>query len=130
MQSGGLFLAVCGALAYLATDVGIWLTESAQTEGGQTEYPLDEARATGLWQSLKSLADARQYGDLAAQVQALPGLTVASRRKLEAQESGCPKCGQVAMQVSLHQPSKEGWTTTGERLTGEGGPTDRASLVA
>ena len=207
---GGLFLTVCGALAYVATDAGIWLTDSIQNDAAQSvavrdvialpdfvamrltrssisarghtiqlgetativtfvvdelgallgtsallfalaldaaycarcsryrknlvkvarDYPLDHAHATGLWQSLKHLADSRQYAYLAAQVQALPAVSQISERKLEAQESACPKCGRVAMHVSLHRPSKEGWTTTGERLVSEGGPADRASLVA
>ncbi len=205
---GGLFLMVVGALAYVATDAGVWLTDSFETEAGQSvavrdvvslpdflaerlthssirargrtlnlgktativsfvvdelgallgtaaivfgvgmmasycarcsryrkhlvkvdrDYPVDEARAAGYWQSLKGLADAGHYAHLAAQVQALPRLSANSRRKLEAQESACPKCGQVSLEIGLYRATKDGWSGSGERLVSEGNSVDRACL--
>ncbi len=195
---GGAFLTLCSAVAYEATDVGIWATSSVTVEGGEIalrdsvtlpeflgarlshssisargkslevgstatllsfgvdmlgallggaamvfgmssgaaycercsryrkdlnkverEYPLDEARAESFWQGYQQLAAARQYAQLAAHVQGLPAITVASRRKLEAQESACPKCKQAALALSVHRFEKDDWTTDGRELSVE-----------
>jgi hypothetical protein len=85
----------------------------------EREFPLDEAHAQSHWQELEQLAKAQQYAELAAKLQALPPLTVASRRKIEAQESACPKCGQPALALSTLRHEKEDWTSEGQSLTAE-----------
>jgi hypothetical protein len=95
----------------------------------EREYPLDETQANLQWQSFEELAKARQYAALAAQVQALPGLTIASRRKLEAQESACPKCGQTAIALSTSRQGKEGWDSDGRELNAESAGNEGACLV-
>ncbi|MGC4093335.1 MAG: hypothetical protein QM756_36675 [Polyangiaceae bacterium] len=193
---GGLFLTLVGAVAYVATDVGIWATTSVEVQGGQSvalrdavslpefmgerlthssisrrgksvevgktmtiisfvvdllgacagagllvfalssdapycercsryrkggatverEYPLDEAQAENYWRWFDQLKQAQRYAELAAGIQAMPGLNVASRRKIAASESSCPKCGQAAMALSVLHPDKEGdWTTESGR---------------
>lgn len=95
----------------------------------EREYPLDEAQANFQWQAFEQLAKARQYAALAAQVQALPELTIASRRKLEAQESACPKCGQTALALSTLRQGKEGWDSDGRELSAESAANEGACLV-
>jgi hypothetical protein len=85
----------------------------------EREYPLDEAQSNAHWQGFEQLAKAQQYDELAARVQAMPQLTIASRRKLEAQESACPKCGQTAIALSVSRQEKDGWSSDGRSLNAE-----------
>lgn len=85
----------------------------------EREYPLDEAQSDAHWQGFEQLAKAERYDELAARVQAMPQLTIASRRKLEAQESACPKCGQTAILLSVSRQDKDGWTGDGRQLNAE-----------
>jgi hypothetical protein len=85
----------------------------------EREYPLDEAESDAKWQTFQQLADAKHYDELAAKVQAMPLLTIASRRKLEAQESACPKCGQTAIALSISRQDKDGWSGDGRNLNAE-----------
>ena len=97
----------------------------------EREFPMDEAQAASHWQAFEQLAAGQHYAQLAAQVQALPGLNVASRRKLEAQESRCPKCGQTALQLSVLHYDKEGdWATEGRQLQAEAAHDEGALLVS
>jgi hypothetical protein len=85
----------------------------------EREFPLDEAQSSSHWQHFEQLAKAQQYDELAARVQAMPQLTIATRRKLEAQESACPKCGQTAIALSVSRQSKDGWSSDGLSLNAE-----------
>jgi hypothetical protein len=85
----------------------------------EREYPLDEAESDAKWQAFEQLAEAKHYDELAARVQAMPQLTIASRRKLEAQESACPRCGQTAIALSVSRQDKDGWSSDGRQLNAE-----------
>lgn len=85
----------------------------------EREYPLDDARADSYWTGFQQLAGSHQYAALAAQVQGLPPLTVASRRKIGAQESACPKCSQPALALTLYRYEKDDWVSDGRDLTAE-----------
>jgi hypothetical protein len=95
----------------------------------EREYPLDETRAQSHWQAFEQLAQSQQYAELVAQVQAMPLLSVASGRKLDAQESTCPKCGQPALSLSSLRHDKEVWTSDGPTLYAEGAVGEGPRLV-
>jgi hypothetical protein len=91
-------------------------------------FPLEGPEADGLWQALTQLAAGPNYPQIAAQLQGLPQLNIATRRKVEVAEAVCPKCGQGELQVNVMRHEKDSWTTEGLSIKSESGPNEAPRL--
>lgn len=95
----------------------------------EREYPLDQTQASGQWQEFQRLVADKQYTQVAAKMQGMPALTIASRRKIQAKESACPKCGQAALALAVLKKGKDDWVSDGPSLDVESAAHEGPQLV-